>query len=190
MLRRGSSILRILHSIVLADVVADVRRPADIDLAGGQEDVDADVDEQAALDLPEHQAGDDVAFLVLGEDRLPFLLPLRLAVGEGDGAVFVLDGFEQHLDRVADLGRRRVGAVVLPLVERDDAFGLVADVDDDIVAEDLEDAAGDDLVGFEVLFVAVDPLVNFLLEDRLPDSGFVVGTSNWRRRLRLTIVWV
>ena len=51
MLRRLSSILRIMHSIVLADVVADVGRAADVDLAGGQEDVDADVDQQAALDL-------------------------------------------------------------------------------------------------------------------------------------------
>ena len=49
----------------LADVVADVRRPANVDLAGGQEDVDADVDQQAALDLAGDDAGDDVAFLVL-----------------------------------------------------------------------------------------------------------------------------
>ena len=49
----------------LADVVADVGRPADVHLAGGQEDVDADVDQQAALDLAGDQAGDDVAFLVL-----------------------------------------------------------------------------------------------------------------------------
>ena len=51
MLRRASSILRITHSMVLADVIADVGGPADIDLAGRQKDVDADVDQQAALDL-------------------------------------------------------------------------------------------------------------------------------------------
>ncbi len=51
MLRRLSSIFRIMHSIVLVDVVADVGGPADVDLAGGQEDVDADIDQQAALDL-------------------------------------------------------------------------------------------------------------------------------------------
>ena len=34
-----------------ADVIADVGRAADIDLAGGQEHVDADVDQQPALDL-------------------------------------------------------------------------------------------------------------------------------------------
>ena len=49
------------------DVIADVRRPADVHLAGGEKDVDADVDQQAALDLAGDGAGDDVAFLVLGE---------------------------------------------------------------------------------------------------------------------------
>src|SRR5262249_10271169 len=36
---------------VLADVVADVRRPANVHLARRQKDVDADVHQQAALDL-------------------------------------------------------------------------------------------------------------------------------------------
>src|SRR5262249_10252526 len=46
-----------------ADVVGNVRRPANIDLAGGQKDVDADVDQEAALDLAGDGAGDHVAFL-------------------------------------------------------------------------------------------------------------------------------
>src|SRR5262249_25462089 len=46
----------------LADVVADVRGPADINLAGRQEDIDADVDEQATLDLASDAAGHHVAF--------------------------------------------------------------------------------------------------------------------------------
>ena len=36
---------------VLIDVIGDVGGAADVDLAGGQEDVDADVDQQPALDL-------------------------------------------------------------------------------------------------------------------------------------------
>jgi len=36
---------------VVVDVVGDVGGASDVDLAGGEEDVDADVDEQAALDL-------------------------------------------------------------------------------------------------------------------------------------------
>ena len=36
---------------LLIDVIGDVGRAADVDLAGGQEDVDADIDQQPALDL-------------------------------------------------------------------------------------------------------------------------------------------
>src|SRR5262249_56694222 len=101
----------------LVNVVGDVGRPADVDLGGGQEDVDADVDQQAALDLAGDQAGDDVAFLVLGDDVLPLLLPLGLAVAQHDGAGLVLDGVDEHLDLVADLRRLDlVLALVVPLL--------------------------------------------------------------------------
>ncbi len=63
-----------------ADVIADVGRPADIDLAGRQEHVDADVDQQAALDLARDHAGDDVVLLDGLHDLHPLfdLLALRL----------------------------------------------------------------------------------------------------------------
>ena len=54
-----------------ADVVTDVGRTTDVDLAGRQEDVDTDVDQQTALDLARDRAGDDLALL----DRLHHLLP-------------------------------------------------------------------------------------------------------------------
>src|SRR5262249_24369266 len=141
-----------------ADVVADVRRPADVHLAGRQEDVDADVDQQAALDLAGDHAADDVALLVLGEDRLPLLLPFGLAVGEVDDAVLVLDGLEQHLDRLANLGRDDlVAALLAPLLKFDDAFRLVADLDEHVFAADVEDAAVDDLVDFVLLLLFGEP---------------------------------
>src|SRR5262249_20620090 len=71
-----------------ADIVGDVRRPANVHLARRQEHVDADVDEKAALDLARHLAGYNVALLVAGDDVFPFLLPFRLAIGEDDGAAF------------------------------------------------------------------------------------------------------
>src|SRR5207302_1642261 len=105
---------------VAADVIADVGRPPDVHLRRGQENVDADVDEEAALDLAGNGAGDDVAFLVLGDDVFPFLLPLGFAVGEHDGAGFVLDRFEEDEDFIADLGRGDFfGAFVLPFFEGD-----------------------------------------------------------------------
>src|SRR5205085_6966982 len=133
-----------------ADVVADVRRPADVHLAGRQEHVDADVAQQPALDLPLDHALDDVALGVLGEDRLPLLLPLRLAVGEVDDAVLVLDGLQEDFDLVADLRQRDlVAALVLKFFGLDDAFGLIADVHEHVVADDVEDPALDDLVSLE-----------------------------------------
>src|SRR5436305_2326691 len=120
-----------------ADVVADVGGPADVHLAGRQEDVDADVHQQAALDLAVDHAGDGVAFLVFLDDLFPLLLPLRLAVGEDDGAGLVLDGVEEHLDLVAGLRRDdAVEALVVPLLDGDDALALVADVHEDVVADE------------------------------------------------------
>ncbi len=150
------------------DVVGDVRRPADVHLAGRQEDVDADVDQKPALDLAGDQALDDVALLVLGDDGLPLGLALGLAVGQDDGAALVLDGVEQHLDFAADLGRLDlVLALVVPLLEGDDAFGLVADVHDHVVADDVDDAALDDLVDLEVLLLRRQPADQVVVEGAL-----------------------
>src|SRR5262249_23909143 len=147
------------------DVIADVRRPADVHLAGRQEYVDADVDEQAALDLARDEALDPVAFLVLGENRLPFLLPFGLAVGERDDAVLVFDGLEQDLNRIADLGvRGRVDPFFFPFLNFDDAFRLVADVDQDVLTADVADASFDDLVGLVDRGVFAEPVGDFLLE--------------------------
>ena len=82
MLRRASSIFSTRHWIVAADVVADVGRAADVDLAGRQEDVHADVDQQAALDLARDHAGDDVAFVDGLHDLQPGLDLLGLALAE------------------------------------------------------------------------------------------------------------
>ena len=52
------------------------------------------------------------------------------------------------------LGRR----LVLPLIERDEALRLVADVHDDLVADDLDDPARDDAADLEVLALAQEPV--------------------------------
>ncbi len=83
-----------------ADVVADVGRPADIDLAGGQEHVDADVDQQAALDLAGDHAGDDVVFVDGLHDLQPGFDLLGLALAEGDHAAIVLRPAGRRLRRL------------------------------------------------------------------------------------------
>ena len=97
---------------VAADVVADVVRTTNVDLAGRQKDVDADVDQQATFDLSRDGAGDDLSFL----DRLHHLLPgddlLGLALAERDHAVrisassrAIFDVFDEHLDDLVHLRR-------------------------------------------------------------------------------------
>src|SRR5262249_33053854 len=88
-----------------------------------------------------------------------------------DGAGLVLDGVEQDLDLVAGLGGDDlVPALVVPLVEGDDAFTLVTDVDPDFVADDVEDAARDDFVDLELLLLVRQPPMIFLA---LVESSFL-----------------
>ena len=91
---------------VLIDVVGDVGRTADVDLAGRQEDVDADIDEQSALDLAGDLALDDVALVVLGDHHLPGAHPVGLLPGQDDLAGIVFHPLEQDLDGFARLRRR------------------------------------------------------------------------------------
>ena len=88
---------------VLADVVGDVGRTADVDLRGGQEDRHADVHEEAALDLAHDAAGDGIAFAVLVDDLFPAADAVGLALGDDDEAGVVFDGVEEHFDLVAGL---------------------------------------------------------------------------------------
>ena len=135
---------------VLIDVVGDVGGTADVDLAGRQEDVDADIDQQPALDLASDLSLDDVALVVLGDDHLPGAHPVSLLAGENDLAGLVLHPLEQDLDGLARLRRR----LVFPLVERDQPFRLVTNIDDDLIADDLDDLARDDGADLEVLALA------------------------------------
>ena len=132
---------------VLIDVIGDVGWTADVDLAGGQEDVDADIDQQPALDLAGDASLDDVAFVIAGDDHLPGAHPVRFLARQDDLAGLVFHALEQDFDVVARLG----GRLVLPLVERNQALGLVADIDDHLVADDLDHLARDDAADLEAL---------------------------------------
>ena len=137
------------------DVVADVGRAADVDLAGGQEDVHADIDQQPALDLPRGHAGDDVALVDRFHHLQPGLDLLGLALAERDHAagvfhqaVDVFHVLDEDLHLRAGLGQQ---FAFFPLVAEDDAFALVAHVDQDDVALDAQHAAFDDLVQLHLL---------------------------------------
>ena len=137
-----------------ADVVANVRRPANIDLAGGQKDLHAaDIDEQAALDLALDGAGDGVAFLELADDLVPLNLLVGPALGHAEHAavfglgLFVFEVLNEHLDELPDL--RRLFAFA-PLVDRHRGFALEADIDHHVAVFDAENPPFDDLVDLKI----------------------------------------
>ena len=114
-----------------------------VDLAAGQERAHADVDGEAALDALDDAADHD---LLLGEgalDLVPNLHLLGLLARQHDVAFTILGALEQHVDDVAGLHGDLAGFVE-ELVDGDDAFGLVADVDDDFAVGDFENRALDD----------------------------------------------
>src|SRR5688572_439512 len=116
----------------------------DVHQLARQEGAHAHVHGQTPLDAVDHPALDDLAFLEAVLDVGPHPHPLGLLLGEEDVPLDVLGLLEQHVDVVADLDvdlARRVGE----LLDRDQALRLVADVDDDLVVGDADDAAADDL---------------------------------------------
>ena len=123
-----------------------VLRRVDVDLRGGHEGVDADGDDQAALDDGLDATLDDGAFLAIGLDAFPLADLLGAVEGDGRGAVLVFKLLEVDLELHTDLDFGHVGKFSL----RDEALGLAVDVDDDeLVVADLGDGRGDNAVGLE-----------------------------------------
>ena len=146
---------------LLADVLGDVAGPTDADLRRGQEDRDSDLHEQASLDLARDLANDVVTLLVRRDNPLPAALTICLALRQSHQAVIVLDRLQENFHGVA--GLEFCG--VLELIERDRSLGLVADVDDGVVADDVDHLALDDLVLLEALCGVVVPLLDAVLID-------------------------
>ncbi len=80
---------------------------------------------------------------MVGDDVLPPPHPVGLLAGEQDLAGLIVHPFQEDLDLVARLG---APFGVIPLVERDESLGLVADVDDRLVADDVDDLAVHDRI--------------------------------------------
>src|SRR5207247_1676764 len=77
--------------------------PTDVYLAGRQEHVHADVDQQAAFDFAGHGTANHIAFLVLGDNVFPLFLPAGLAIAENDRAVLVFNSIQQYIDLIPRL---------------------------------------------------------------------------------------
>ena len=132
---------------LLTHELAEVLRRVDVDLGGGEESFNADVDGEAALDHALDDAFDGLVGLTEFDDLFPVLLLGGLLAGEDDEAVLILETLEEHLDLAAD------GEVVgrAELVDVDGALGLVADVDHHLAGTAFNDAAADNGAFAEIL---------------------------------------
>src|SRR5207248_8268237 len=107
----------------------------------------AQIEAEPALHHFDHAAGDGLALLVRLLDRLPGDLEARALLREDQPAFGVLLRHDERRDLVSnrDLVGRVHRAANRELADRDDAFGLVADVDEDLVLVDADDRPVDDL---------------------------------------------
>ena len=136
-----------------ADEIADVAGTTNVDLAGGQEDIDADVDQQAAFDFARHRTRDDLALLDGGHHLFPLQDLLGLALAQhnhaeglfGTSSVNVFHLFDDDANRIADLRK----LLSFPLAQRDRSFALEAHIDQDEVVFDPDDLALHDLIHLE-----------------------------------------
>src|SRR5205807_7873767 len=115
-------------------------------LRGGEEDGDADVDQQAALDLLSDLALDGIALLLGLHDGFPVDDAISFALADLHQTGIALDVFEEDLDGVAGLD----GGGIIELTGFEDAFGLESELDDEVVAGHAGDASLDDGAGGEV----------------------------------------
>ena len=119
----------------------------DIDLGGGEERLDSDVDHQTAFDDTLDQALDGFSGFAEFDDFVPVLFVGSFLAGEDDLAVLVFKAFEKDFDLLAD-GEIVRGA---EFIEIDGAFGFVSDVDHDFAGAAFDDAAFDNGAFLEVL---------------------------------------
>ena len=143
----------------------EVLDPAKVHEGRRQEAAQADVDDQAALDDLDDLALDDLAGLELLLDLGPGALVLGALLGEDEATVLVLLLENKSLDAVADgndLGRIDILAD-RELTGGDDAFGLVADIEKDLIAFHADDGATHKVTVVEVGHRTVDEGVHLLI---------------------------
>src|SRR4051794_25133983 len=141
-----------------ADVRLEVADAAHLDQRRGQEAAQADVDDQTTLDDLDDLAGDDTVLVLDLLDRAPGALVLSPLLGQDQPTLLVLLLLDEGLDLVTDGDHVERVHVVLDgeLFGGDHAFGLVTDVEQDLVPVDLDDGAADDVTVVEVLDGRVD----------------------------------
>ena len=135
----------------LAFEVGGVAHRTDIDERTRQERADVvDLDGEATLHAARDGAGDDFGFVERLFEARPGAGTLGFFAREARFTGAVFHRVERDFDAVAGLDLD-FAALVLELFERDDRFGLEADVDDDHVVADVDDEAREDHSGADTL---------------------------------------
>ncbi len=143
---------------LLTHVRLEVADPAHLDEGGGQEAAQADVEDEAALDDLDDGALDDAVFFLDLLDRAPGALVLGALLGQDQPTFLVLLLENEGLDLVTD-GNNLMGVNVVldrQFTRGDDTLGLVANVKQDLVPIDLDDATGNNVAVVEVLDRRID----------------------------------
>src|SRR5712672_2183363 len=142
------------HAQFLTAQRVEVSHGTDVNLAAGQERADADVHRKSALDALDDAADDDLALGIGLLDFVPDLHLLGFFAREDDVAFPIFGTLEQDVDDVAGLHGDLAG-LVEELVDLDDAFGFVTDVDDHFGRGDFENRPLDDLAFRDVPEAAI-----------------------------------
>src|ERR1035437_3789567 len=131
---------------VLPDQRIQIVHRARVGLGTRHERLDADIDGEPAFDAAQHPAGEDELIVGSPLEIVPDAQARGLGVGEQHVAFHVFAAVDHDVDHIAALHRHFAGGG-LKLVDGDDAFGLVSEIDDDVFGGDAEDGALDHFVG-------------------------------------------
>ena len=113
----------------------------------GQEDRHTNIEKQTTLDFASDPTLDDIGLVVGRDDTFPGANSVRFALRKRDQAFLVLNGLKKNLDLLTLFDSSRI----FELIQRDNALGLVTDIDNHIVVENVDDLALENLVYFKVL---------------------------------------
>ena len=166
-----------------AEVGVEVLDATKVDEGGGQEAAQADVEDKAALDDLDDLALDVLAGVELLLDAVPGTLVLRTLLGEDQTTLLVLLLENEGLDGVAQ-GDDVLGVDILAdgkLAGGDDALGLEADVQQNLIVLNLDDGARHKIALIKVGNRTVDEAVHLLVGHVIQgEDGRVLNlTQRW-----------
>jgi hypothetical protein len=116
-----------LEVVDVADKLLEILRRIDIHLGSGKEGLHAHIDRKATFDDRFDTALDDAFGFEKFDDFFPVLALSGLELGKHDHSLVVFEAFEENLDLVPYMDFIRI----IKLRSGDDAFGFVADVDEE-----------------------------------------------------------